>query len=371
MVVKKILLISTGGTIAGNISHEKKSDKNKKSNANDFNEKVLHTKNRIKRMWGIDLVIDSKILLDLEGGDINIDSSDIAPYHWTLLSHEIKKEYDNYDAFIITHGTNTLGYTSAALSFSLTNVNKPIILTGSQVPFGESGSDALMNLDNSLRIAIWPYNKIKGVIVVFGSSIITGTQAKKINEFSYDSFKSFSSANLGDVGRIINIHDQNLKKHNRYYENMDYDIAVNSEDFIIKNEFETQIMSLSEFPDMNPNIIKHLINNANIKGIILRSFGAGDPNSRFLQIFKILREREIPLIISTQCHYGNANFQVNEPGQMLKSLDLAIPAYNMSIESQITKLSWLLGQQFSYSQIKLSFQRDYKGEIEFSRERKQ
>jgi len=371
MATKKILLISTGGTIAGNISKEKKSEENKISTAEDFNEKVKHTKERIKKMWKINLVIDSKALEDENGKDINIDSSDIIPLHWTLLSNEIKNEYDNYDAFIITHGTNTLGYTSSALSYSLTNINKPVILTGSQVPFGDPGSDALMNLDNCLRVAVWPYNKIKGVIVVFGSSIITGVKAKKNTEFNYDAFKSFTTKNLGEVGRIVNIHEAELKKHNKYYEPIDYDIAVTSEDLVVLENFEPNIASLTEFPGMSPKIFTDLVKHTGVKGFIIRAFGAGDPSTRFTKTFEQLKEAKIPLIVTTQAPNGNANFQVNESGRLLKKENLATPAYNMSMESQVTKLSWLLGQNLSYDEINTKFSADIKGEIELMRERKQ
>ena len=170
---------------------------------------------------------------------VDVDSSDIVPEHWTALVDKVQKEYDNYQAFIITHGTNTLGYSSAALSFAFENINKPVIMTGSQVPFGFAGSDALMNLDNSLRIAAWPYHKLRGVIVVFGSSIITGTRVKKSTDFDYDAFKSFTSNNLGEIGRIIQINDDGLEKHNSYYAPKNMDTALTSKDLVIKNHFDT------------------------------------------------------------------------------------------------------------------------------------
>ncbi len=371
MPTKRILLISTGGTIGGKISKSKKNDQNSQATAADFNATVEHTKKRIKKMWGIDLHIQPCALEDAKGEEVNVDSSDIVPEHWTLLSEKVKEEYDNYDAFIIAHGTNSLGYTSSALSFVLTNINKPVILTGSQVPFGALGSDALMNLDNCLRVAVWPYNLIKGVIVVFGSSIITGTHAKKINDFDYDAFKSFSSGNIGKVGRIVIMRKELLERHNKYYEPDEYDIAVTSSRLRILNQFETNIVSLTEFPGMEPSILRHLLDHSNVKGVILRSFGAGDPSSRLRSVFEYLKDSNIPLIISTQCHYGNANFQVNESGFRLRKRDLAIPSFNMSAESQVTKLSWLLGQKLSYQEIKNAFAIDFKGEIEVIRERKQ
>ena len=187
MAIKKVLLISTGGTIAGNIAgNENQVD------ANTFSKLLNNVSKMVKNKWNIDLEVSAE---DLEenGKALNLDSSDILPKHWRLLSNTVRENYDNYDAFVITHGTNTLGYTSAALSFAFENIDKPVILTGSQVPMDFPGADAMMNLENAIRVAIWPYDKIRGVIVVFGSRIISGTRVKKETEFDYDSFSSFST----------------------------------------------------------------------------------------------------------------------------------------------------------------------------------
>ena len=372
MEIKKILLISTGGTIAGNVA----SDKNlEHKNAKHFQNSIEHTKNNIKEKWAIDLDI-KPVDLEIDGKRVDIDSSDILTKHWKAIIQKIYDEYDNYHAFIITHGTNTLGYTSAALSFAFININKPVILTGSQVPLGFAGSDALMNLDNSLRVAAWPYHEIKGVIVVFGNSIITGTRVKKNTEFDYDAFKSFTSNDLGEIGRIVQINEEGLAKHNKYYSPINMDSALTSQDLEIEKEFDTNIVSLTEFPSMPTTIFKTLVEEHGIRGFILRSFGAGDPSSQLMEVFTYLRKKFIPIVITTQAPNGNANFQVNIPGQTLKEKDLAIPAYNMSMESITTKLAWLLGQypknnEETYKIIKQEMLADKKGEIKAMRERKQ
>jgi len=372
METKKILLISTGGTIAGNVA---KVESSQHKNANHFEKSIKHTKDNIKKKWAIDLNITATDLI-IDKETVDVDSSDIIPEHWNAIIQKIEEEYDNYHAFIITHGTNTLGYTSAALSFAFANINKPVILTGSQVPLGFAGSDAIMNLDNSLRVAAWPYHKIKGVIVVFGSSIITGTRVKKSTEFDYDAFKSFTSNSLGEIGRIIQIDEEELKKHNDYYTPLNMDSALTSEDLVINKNFDMNILSLTEFPGMPIDFFKTMVEEHNIRGFILRSFGAGDPSKRLLKIFEYLKTNYIPLIITTQAPNGNANFQVNTSGQKLKEDDLAIPAYNMSVESTTTKLAWLLAKypennETSYKSIKEKMLTDIKGEIKVMTERKQ
>jgi L-asparaginase len=143
-----IHLITTGGTIAGQVAADKQ-DQSMKRRAEEFAQIVAPAIAYLNHKHNLDINLVPFELTD-------VDSSDIKPEHWISLVNHIKQEYDNYDAFIITHGTNTMGYTCAALSFALSNPNKPILLTGSQVSAGLPGSDGLTNLENTLRLAAWP-----------------------------------------------------------------------------------------------------------------------------------------------------------------------------------------------------------------------
>lgn len=368
MVTKKILLISTGGTIAGQVAKDKQ-DGQQIRKADDFSEIIKPALSYFKTKWDIKIEIEDRELC-------NVDSSDITPDHWKGLANIIKEQYDNYDSFIITHGTNTLGYTCAALSFVFANLNKPVILTGSQVPSGMPGSDALTNLNNAIRVAIWPYEPaVKGVVAVFGSHIITGTRVKKNTEFDYDAFQSFTAGSIGRIGRIINFNFENLKKHNGYLETNLYNRALTSADLIIENDFDMRIASLTEFPGMSKDIFVTLVENNDIKGFILRTFGAGDVSHNIHKSLDYLKQKEIPIIVTTQAPNGNSNFQVNEPGQHLKEKELAVPAYDMSIEAQTAKLAWLLAKKgkgkLTYEGIKREMINDYRGEINVLIEKKQ
>jgi len=359
---KKVLLITMGGTIAGNVAATNKEGELIKGE-NEFSIILADTCNSIETRYGIKVIIDHFPLC-------NIDSSDILPEQWIALADKIKEQYDNFDAFLVTHGTNTMGYTAAALSFSLENLGKPVIITGSQVPAGMPGSDAIMNLENALRVATInrkDSEQIKGVVAVFGSHIITGTRVKKSTEFDYDAFKSFSSSSIGKIGRIIEIDDENLKKHNKYLKTSSYRPAENAEELNCKNEFDMRIVSLTEFPGMDEKIFKTLVEQNKIKGFILRAFGAGDATTRLLPTLRYLKDKEVPIVITTQAPNGNSNFQVNEPGMQIDKEKLGIPAYDMSIEAQTTKLAWLLAQkekgEINYSQLCDEMRKDIRGEV--------
>jgi len=357
----KILLITTGGTIAGQVAADKQ-DQDMLRTAEEFQKLLAGTVGYLNRKHGIEIQIDSHVLCD-------VDSSDILPQQWIDLAGLISQHYDDYDSFLITHGTNTLGYTCAALSFALVNPNKPIILTGSQVSAGLPGSDGLSNLENAIRVAVWrrEKNPIKGVMAVFGSHIITGTRVKKDTEFDYDAFKSFSTGSIGRIGRIININEVNLEKHLNYLRTGLYPEARTAKDLRCENDFDVRIASLTEFPGMSSDIFKTLVETSGVRGFILRAFGAGDPCTRHLAAFEYLKRKEIPLVITTQAPNGNSNFQVNEPGKTLRDRKLAIPAYDMSIEAQTTKLAWLLAKvnkgEMNYAQVCSEMVHDVRGEI--------
>ena len=357
---KRLLVIFTGGTVAGNVANSKVSQ-NVKSNPNDFMSILQQSIDIVKKNWKIEIIPKISELF-------NIDSSNIQPKNWTMLVEEIQKNYDDYDSFVILHGTNTMGYTCAALTFAFENINKPVILTGAQVPLGYLGTDSVTNLVNSLRIAVWGYHEVKGVMAVFGSKIITGARVKKGTDFDYDPFKAFQTGSLGNIGRFIRIDENAMKKHVAYLSKYK-SLAIQSRVLSIKKDFETDhIVSLTEFPGMSVDIFKSLVENNNIKAFIFRAFGAGDPSSHLFPAFEYLKKKKIPIVVTTQAPGGISNFQVNETGQYLRKNDLAIPAHDMSIESITVKLGWLLAQKLKYEDIKNKLVEDMHGEINVEQE---
>ena len=175
-------------------------------------------------------------------------------------------------------------------------------------------------------------------------------------------FQSYTSSSLGRIGREITINQPNLEKHLSYLKKYSTP-ALKKKNLNFLNKFDTRIASLTEFPGMSPNIFKTLVEGDNIKGFILRAFGAGDASINLEEGFQYLKEKEIPIVVTSQAPNGLSNFQVNKPGQRLQQNQLAIPSWDMSIESQTTKLAWLLGQNFSYKEIMDKMLIDYRGEI--------
>ena len=356
-----MLLISTGGTIAGEVAKKKKHENEEYAKAEAFSELTRDTISYLKQEYAMDVDIEPNEFLE-------VDSSDVKPEHWKGLAELVYDKFDDYDSFVITHGTNTLGYTCAGLSFGLVNPGKPVVLTGSQVPIGHPGSDARTNLENAIRLATWPHQpKMAGVLCVFGSHVITGTRVKKDTEFDYDAFKSFTSTSIARIGRIVDVNKSNLEKHLGYLDGPAHRVARTKSALKCESDFETRIVSLTEFPGMDYNLLKRLYKEHNKKGFIIRAFGAGDMSTSSLDALEYLKDHKVPVVVTTQAPNGNANLQVNEPGQMLDERDLVIPAFDMSIESQTAKLMWLLAKMgegaISFDQLKERMRVDLHGEI--------
>ena len=352
---KNLLIISTGGTIAGRSINSDSQESFRYKGTERFPE-ILET---AKRQMNIARIEPIEVCDE--------DSSNICPFHWVKLIDVICKNYDEFDSFLITHGTNTMGYTSAALSFALGNLGKPVIITGAQVPFGKAGSDSVLNLENAIRVAV--DERLAGVLVVFGSHIIIGARAKKTTEFDYDAFKSFNSvASLGRIGQQIRI---DKASHSAFQQHLGTMARYANELDVYKN-FNMNIASLTEFPGMSSEYLINQVECMKVEGIILRSSGTGDPNilpegrnNEFGNLrdgFDYLRERRIPIIITTHAPDGIAKMDINEPGKLARDLG-AVAAWDMSIESMTVKLGWLLGQELKYENIKSRMLESIRGEI--------
>lgn len=166
----------------------------------------------------------------------------------------------------------------------------------------------------------------------------------------------------------MRIDEPAMKKHIEYLSKYKA-LAIQSRVLSVKKDFDTKnIASLTEFPGMSVGLFQSLVENNNIKAFIFRAFGAGDPSNHLFPAFEFLKKKKIPIIVTTQAPSGISNFQVNETGQYLRDNDLAIPAYDMSIESMTVKMAWLLAQKTKYEDIKQKMIEDMHGEITLENE---
>ncbi len=296
----------------------------------------------VQALLNIELRIQGIADLTVEYVD-NIDSSNITAQHWDTIAKVIDKNYDKYDGFVITHGTNTMAYTSSALTFSLKDIGKPVVLTGSQIPGNQIETDARRNFVNSIRLATMD---ISGVMVVFDEEIILGARASKVSESKLDAFETINWDDLGEIRLDIRLSDQHRPRHNRSLK--------------LQTGFDENIAVITLFPQMNPAILKAVLSEK-ISGVILRGYGAGGISYAYLDILKDLKKRKIPVVVSTQCMEGATMMHMDDVGTRALQAGV-IQAHDMSIECTIVKLMWAL-KRAPYEKISAIIHQNYTGEI--------
>lgn len=276
----------------------------------------------------------------------NIDSSNLVPDLWLEISKAIFKRIREYDGFVVTHGTDTLCYTSSALSFIMQELNKPVVITGSQVPLEEIGSDGRSNLINAVRVAI---SDLAEVAVVFGSLIIRGTRAKKTSVFDMQAFVSVNDVPLGTIGLSIKFSEfakcRSRKKP------------------LLLPYLNQNVAMMPVYPGIKPEIIDYLAKNHD--GIVIEGYGAGNiPTGEKSLIPSISSaiQKNIPVVVCTQCIVGSTEMELYQVGRA--ALDVgAIPAMDMTPEATLVKLMWVLAQTNDISTIESMMQKCFVGEL--------
>ncbi len=267
---------------------------------------------------------------------VNIDSTNVNPTHWTALTFALSKEISNYDAIIVTHGTDTMAYTSGAVSIALGRGFKiPIVFTGSQLPLVSYGSDARFNLENAMKVALQASEeRIEEVMIVFANRILRASRGIKTSE---SDFTAFGSPALDPLGTIdaTGVHFSPNVFH------VDEKIILD-----IKPQFHKGILSLELVPGFDPGILFSILDSGKCAGLLLKSLGAGNvPDAGEYSIIPAIKEAvnsyKIPVIVSTKFVGGNTHMDLYGPGQA--ALDAgAIPTGNMTDVMSQVKLMWCL-----------------------------
>ena len=325
MAQKRILLLTTGGTIA---SHMTSHGLVPTLTAEDI----------------LNVLPDMEKLCSLEARNLfRIDSTNMTCGHWKQIAREIETHYWEYDGFIVCHGTDTMAYTAAALSYMIQNSPKPIVLTGSQRPLEMEISDARMNLRDSILYAL--DDASSGVSLVFGGKIIAGTRAKKTKSMSYNAFSSINYPELAVM------RDEHLV---RYIEPRKMDGGP-----VFYHEMDPQVFLLKLTTGISPLILKEIF--ARYNGIIVESFGVGGIPDSILQEFETLMQEYGTgkiVVMTTQVTYEGSNIGVYEVGKRVQEQFRLLEAYDMNLEAVFTKLMWILGcHPESYEQVRQMFYR--------------
>ncbi len=284
-----------------------------------------------------------------------IDSSNMSPKIWVKIANTIKRYYNQFDGFVILHGTDTMSYTASALSYMFENLDKPIILTGAQLPIGTLRTDGKENLITAIEIAAAKRNGraiVPEVSIYFDFKLFRGNRTIKRDSENFSAFRSENYPPLAVAGVDI--------KYN--VENIQY--QINKGIIKINTEFNGNVVILKIFPGISKEVVQAIIEIPGLKGIVLESFGSGNvPNSRWLiSCLKKAIKKNIIILNVTQCQGGRVVM-----GQYETSIDLlkagVVSGKDMTTEAAVTKLMFLLGQGISHNEIKMHLIKSLSGEI--------
>ncbi|MDZ7757058.1 asparaginase [Rhodohalobacter sp.] len=328
--MKKILLLQTGGTISMQLN----------SNGPELD----------PERWG-DLLYkeipELSQVADLEADKVFFeDSSDVNRSHWKMLAESIYRQYENYDGFVVLHGTDTMAYTASALSFALLNSAKPIIFTGSQVPMSKLRSDARRNLVNAVELAT---HTIPEIAICFNDHLFRGNRSSKMSIGDFDAFSSPNYPHLAEIGIDINLSENILRPTGSFECNPVFDDSI----FVLK---------------LHPNLKSEYLDCLdlkNIKVVILEAFGSGNMpvkgDYNLLPFIENCRDQGVHVIVTSQAAYDAVKLDQYSSGRAAKKRG-AISAGEMTMEATITKSMYLLGKNLNEEEFRNQFETSLAGE---------
>lgn len=336
-----ILLIYTGGTI-GMIK--------------DFETGALKAFNfdqlleRIPELHLLDCTIETFSF------DEPIDSSDMNPQHWITMAEVIEKNYNSFDGFVVLHGSDTMSYSASALSFMLENIQKPVILTGSQLPIGDLRTDAKENLITAIQVAsLWENNQpvIREVCLYFEYKLYKGNRTTKISAEHFNAFTSPNLPHLAESG----VH---LKVNHHLLEQVD-----SKKQFAVHKILHDNVVVLKLFPGISQHVLEAILNIENLQGVVLETYGSGNAPTQwwFINLLKDAIDNGLKVINVTQCSGGSVNMGKYETSTALKEIGV-ISGKDITTEAAITKLMYLLGKEVSDEKFKEIYEKPLCGEME-------
>ena len=321
--MSKVLLISTGGTIT--MVRDKASGALVPADMETF------------KAYMPELFLAGEIQVDIEAFTPQIDSSDIGPQIWEQVARMVVTHYDEYDGFVVLHGTDTMSYSASALSFMLENLSKPVVFTGSQLPVGVLRSDAKENLLTAIEIAAAKDEDgnaiVPEVTIYFEDRLFRANRTTKRNAEHFSAFNSYNYPALAKAGVHIT-----YQPHLVHYSDLSQPLRLHT-------KFDTNVAVLKLFPGIQPAVVRAILRTRGLKGVVLETFGAGNaPSDKWLyRELKAAVEKGIIIVNKTQCNTGSV-----EMGLYAVSLNLmkagVLSGYDITTEALLTKMMLLLGE---------------------------
>jgi L-asparaginase len=289
---------------------------------------------------------------DIQEYDPVIDSSNMTPNDWQFIANDIKQRYNDYDGFVVLHGTDTMAYTASALSFMFENLSKPVIVTGSQIPLSEIRSDGQLNLLNALYLAA--HYPIPEVGLFFNNKLFRGNRSTKADSIGFNAFDSPNFPELAKAGIKISVNENLVVPARSVSEAAPLNVTN------IKHQ---PIGVVSLYPGISNVVIANILAQP-VNALIIQSYGVGNApeDQALLNEIRQAHKREILVVNQTQYHHGIININGYTTGHALKDAGV-LSAHDMTLEACLTKVHYLLSQNLSYQQRREAFSTPLRGEM--------
>lgn len=266
-----------------------------------------------------------------------IDSSNLQPEHWSELAEILVRQWCDYDGFIILHGTDTMAYTASALSFILQGIDKPVIVTGSQIPLSELRNDAQDNLITALILA--GHYDIAEVCIYFNGRLLRGNRSSKLKSTGFDAFDTPNYPWLAQVGIHIDLHPNLLQSGGRP--------QFLEPGYQVPRFNPAAIAVLPVYPGLPARVAQDMLNHKEVKGLILMSYGVGNPpdaNTELMATLERAVESGVVVLNITQCLQGRVSQGAYATGAALNRIGV-VPGSDLTLEAAFTKLHYLIATE--------------------------